>query len=159
MLAKFSGSVGRGHDRLISGTTIWCDRCGAYGSDKAVELRHPCTGDPTERWTPTGLIKTKVGRRIDLTLLKSGRHPETRQSLPAAVPEASFNEAVVAHQGVSSTHASSTRRVAPRPDILARVRAREAEARIMCDASYAAPPQVKRRKLCSKTPAEASWYG
>ena len=63
------------------------------------------------------------------------------------------------HQGEPTRNSIPPRTATPRPDILARVRAKEAAARIMCMADSAVPLPAKRRRLCNKTPAADTCYG
>ena len=150
---------------MASGPTIWCRLCGVYGSVKAEELRRPCTGDPTKRWTIDGVVSStakgakqsaaaSAGRKIPLYPLKSGRHPITRQQLPQAIPESEWLSVVhgkSSNAGQSSQNGS--RFYGPREDMLARIRTKQALRDLETE------PGTKRRRLQSKTPvAETAYY-
>ena len=46
-LADAEVLVGRGHTRVLSGTTLWCLTCGAFADTKAVGLTAECKGAPS----------------------------------------------------------------------------------------------------------------
>ena len=127
--------VGTGHHLLLTGTLVWCWRCGAYACARARNLAKPCPGRPSA-------FSAQARQRLLL-----GLHPATRAPLcDATVPEpgrpmpSGFDAAV--RQAMASATAAAAARRAPaavsaltRPaladtprlaQLRARVRAREA---------------------------------
>ena len=118
------GHIGRGHHRMLSGDTIWCLKCGAHGSKaKVVALRRPCTGTARANWVNGDIVPTAVGRSVNLRLLMSGKHPETRRPLPPAIPELQW---CTAHQQAYRAANGNEHRSQPAADMLACIRLKEA---------------------------------
>ncbi len=59
------------HSRWLTGSVIWCARCGAYADDHAVGLAAPCKGPPP----------SSGGRRTSLSRLRRGIHPKSNLPL------------------------------------------------------------------------------
>ncbi len=80
--AAVAGSGGRdggGHRRMMSADVIWCDRCGAYATDKSKGLAQLCPGVPGD-WSGGG-------RPQQLAALRAGKHPKTGEWLGCPCPE------------------------------------------------------------------------
>lgn len=123
-------SSGKGHLRMLSGSTIWYNLCGAYGSEKVAELRHPCTDNPTQKWTRAGTVQMKSGRRINLILQRGGWRPDTRQKLPTAIPEAAWATTNFSHSNHAECNGSATSTVSkPREDMIRRIRSKASASR------------------------------
>ncbi len=78
--AQLGIEAGGGHHRLMSGSVVWCSRCGSYATSLARGLTRACRGPP-----PLG--GNSGGRLWQLRRLKKGFHPVTGARLPRAVPE------------------------------------------------------------------------
>ena len=78
-VAGCGGRDGGGHRRMLSADVIWCDRCGAYATDKSKGLTQQCPGLPTD-WAGGG-------RPQQLVALRAGRHPKTGEWLGCPCPE------------------------------------------------------------------------
>lgn len=124
-LSKQGIHIGGGHHRMLSGELIWCLKCAAYGTEKAIPLRLPCAGNPKSSWVEGKLVSNTTGRSINLLLLRGGRHTGSRVRLPPAVPEHGWSSTVSTFEIRTAT---TTGALAPRPkaDMLARVRRKEA---------------------------------
>ena len=64
---------------MMSADVIWCDRCGAYATDKSKGLTQQCPGVPSD-WAGGG-------RPQQLVALRAGRHPKTGEWLGHPCPE------------------------------------------------------------------------
>lgn len=62
----------------MSGTVLWCFRCGVYGDKKAKGLRNECKGRPPRQ-------AHRGGMEGQLRKLRNGIHPKTGEHLPKAV--------------------------------------------------------------------------
>ena len=70
------------HQLMISGHVVWCNVCGAFGSQRGRGLAHSCPG-PVQ-------VGGTGGRSQQLRRLRAGFHPKDRVSLPAAIPRAEW---------------------------------------------------------------------
>ena len=68
---------------MLSGKVVWCDRCGAYGTHRGCGLAKACTGQAT--------MGAGGGKWQRLRLLRSGRHPKSKEWLGSALPEARWD--------------------------------------------------------------------
>ena len=59
-----------GHRVFLTGTTYWCNVCGAHATSRARGLARACRGPPSDRH-----------QRYALRLLLRGKHPSTRAPL------------------------------------------------------------------------------
>ena len=76
------GSAAR-HLLMMSGPVVWCNVCGAFGSQRGCGLAHACPG-PAQ-------VSGTGGRAQQLRRLRSGFHPKDRNRLPAAVPQSEWS--------------------------------------------------------------------
>ena len=120
--------TGGGHHRMLSGELIWCLKCGAYGNGKATAFRLPCTGDPEASWADGKMIHNTTGRKVNLILLKGGRHPESRLPIPPAIPEHSWHS-METGINIRTAITSGATAAQPRPELLERIRRRDAAAK------------------------------
>ena len=109
---------------MLSGDLVWCTKCGAYGDGKAIALRLPCTGDPRASWSNGQIVHNATGRAINLWLLKANRHPQTRLTLPAPIPEFSWNDSTLV-TGIQTAVITNVVKTRPKGDILDRIRRKE----------------------------------
>ena len=113
---------------MLSEELIWCLKCGAYGNGKAIALRLPCTGDPKASWTDGKFTLNTTGRSINILLLKGGRHPDSRQPLPPAVPEHDWRS-ITSTIGIRTAITVRAAASKPKQDMLERIRHKEAAAK------------------------------
>ena len=66
------------HVLMLSGQVVWCNVCGAFGSQRGRGLAHACPG-PVQ-------VGRAGGRPQQLRRLRAGFHPKNRTRLPAAIP-------------------------------------------------------------------------
>ena len=102
--------------------------CGASnGNGKAIALRQPYTGNPRASWAEGRMVHDTTGRAINLWLLKASRHPVSRLPFPPAIPEHNWSDftPTVGIRTVITTGAATPK---PRPDILDRLKRKEAAA-------------------------------
>ena len=71
------------HHLVKSGQVIWCNVCGAFGSQRGRGLAHSCPG-PAQ-------VGGTGGRAQQLRRLRAGFHPKDRSKLPAAIPQADWS--------------------------------------------------------------------
>ena len=50
-------------------------------------MKSPCTGSPLGSWVDGHIVIGKVGRSVQLMLLRQGKHPSKLTSLPRPIPE------------------------------------------------------------------------
>lgn len=148
------GHIGRGHHRMFSGDTIWCFKCGAHGSrTKVVALRKPCIGTARANRVDGEMVPTAVGQSVNLRLLISGKHPETRPTLPPALPELQWS---AAHRQARGSAVNGSYIYPPNPGIVERIRRNEAEARAAAKTLGQAADPKRRAAICGASPAPAS---
>ncbi len=70
-LADAGRADGPRHSRWVTGSIVWCARCGSYAEERAVGMSAPCKGPPS----------TASGRRTCLSRLRQGLHPKTKEPL------------------------------------------------------------------------------
>ncbi len=68
----------RQHRRMLSGTVLWCAKCGVYADKKAKGLKKVCKGKPPKH-------KHRGGMEGQLMKLRNNTHPKTGAELPAAI--------------------------------------------------------------------------
>ena len=74
---------------MLSGHVVWCNVCGAFGSQRGRGLARACPG-PAQ-------IGGTGGRAQQLRRLRAGYHPKDRVRLPNAVPQSSWTEDELSH--------------------------------------------------------------
>ena len=62
------------HQLFVSGSVVWCKRCGCYGTSRLRGLKGSCRGPPRAG-----------GRAVALRRLLGGTHPENKAPLPRAL--------------------------------------------------------------------------
>lgn len=62
----------------MSGSVLWCSRCGVFGDKKAKGLKNGCKGKPPKQ-------RHRGGMEGQLRKLRNGIHPKTGEDLPPAV--------------------------------------------------------------------------
>jgi hypothetical protein len=82
-----------GHLRMLSGKVVWCDRCGAYGTHRGCGLAKACIGQAT--------MGAGGGKWQRLRLLRSGRHPKSKEWLGSALPEARWDLTTVSSVAIA----------------------------------------------------------
>lgn len=66
------------HRRMLSGTVLWCSRCGVYADKKAKGLKAICKGTPPRQ-------RHRGGMEGQLRKLRNNTHPKTGAWLPPAI--------------------------------------------------------------------------
>ena len=115
------------HRRMLSGTILWCNACGAYTESRGRGLARSCPGPPAPR--------LYGGRAQQLRRLRDNRHPKTDAAIPQAVPETRWAAAPELQPPTTLTTTSALDPPSPSrstwcarrsQQLLERVRAREA---------------------------------
>ena len=81
------------HERMLSGSVVWCDRCGAYGTHRGCGLAKPCPGPAT--------MGAGGGKWQRLMILRNGRHPKEGTWLGTPIPEARWSMATVSDVNIA----------------------------------------------------------
>ena len=66
------------HKKMLSGSVLWCNRCGVYADQKSKGLKGECKGKPPRH-------KHRGGMEEQLRKLRKGIHPKTGAALLPAV--------------------------------------------------------------------------
>lgn len=121
--------TGGGHHRTLSGELIWCLRCGAYGAGEAIALRLPCAGNPKASWIDGKVVTNTTGRSINLILLKGGRYPDSRKTLPPAILEHDWSSKVPTFR-IRTATTSGAPAQKPKAGMIERIRQKVAAAKL-----------------------------